>query len=95
MRMVRISNPGLTSPRPASAAQARDLDESKLRLILAAESLFAERGIDSVSLREIGVTHARDRGITEMTQSIDRPRHRRSDARQGCRQGISGNAATL
>jgi TetR/AcrR family transcriptional regulator, regulator of cefoperazone and chloramphenicol sensitivity len=53
MRMVRISKRGSASPNIAGAEQAEDLDESKLRLVLAAESLFAERGIDTVSLREI------------------------------------------
>ena len=39
----------LPTPRP----QRRDTRDSRERLILAAERLFAERGIDGVSLREI------------------------------------------
>lgn len=56
MRMVRISDSGPASRKTVTAKQAQGLDESKLRLILAAESLFAERGIDNVSLREISAT---------------------------------------
>lgn len=60
-----VGNP-LAAGIPSAVGAPSDFDETKVRLILAAETLFAERSIESISLREIA--RAADNGNNNAVQ---------------------------
>ena len=69
-----MSDPQLDAPSPSNGRDRpnRQGDATRLRILLKAEELFAERGIDAVPLRDIGVAAGQKNNVAVQYHFRDR-----------------------